>query len=59
MRERLSVPRVLRRLLAVGAFLLPALALGQMSTDEVPRERTVPTREAVKQEVENRRFRLY
>lgn len=58
MRERLPAAPLLRKFLTLGGFLLPALALGQMSTDEVPRQRTVPTREAVKQEVETRRFRL-
>jgi hypothetical protein len=44
--------------LIAGGFLSAAFCLGQMSTDEVPRERTVPTRETVKQEVEGRKFRL-
>jgi len=52
--------RVLRKLLPLiaGGFFASGVCLGQMSTDEVPRERTVPTRETVKDEVENRRFRL-
>jgi hypothetical protein len=60
MRERPSRVRVrlLSKFLTVSGFLFASACLGQMITDEVPRERTVPAREAVKQEVENRRFRL-
>jgi hypothetical protein len=62
MRESLPAVRVpvllLRKFLTVSGFLLASACFAQMITDEVPRQRTVPTREAVKQEVENRRFRL-
>lgn len=46
------------KLLILSGFLFPYAAKGQLSNDLVPRERTVPTREAVKAEVEQRRFRL-
>ncbi len=50
--------RLWRKWLTVSALLVPAVGLGQLSTDAVPRQRTVPTRTEVKEEVENRRFRL-
>jgi hypothetical protein len=54
----LSGSSSLRKCLTAVVFLSSAAVLGQMTTDEVPRQRTVRTRDAVKQEVENRRFRL-
>ena len=58
MRQSLFDGRSLRKFLTVFGFLVSAASFGQLATDEVPRQRTVPTRDAVKQEVENRRYRL-
>jgi hypothetical protein len=50
--------RVLLNSLVLGALLIPARSLGQLSTDQIPRKRTVPAREQVRGELEKRRFRL-
>lgn len=47
-----------RNFLILGGILLSATSLAQMTTDEVPRERTVRTQDSVKDAVENRKFRL-
>ena len=49
---------VTRKCMALWLLLLPCVLMGQLTTDQVPRERTIATRDQVKQVVDNSQFRL-
>ncbi len=55
---RTTLARIARKCLAPGLLFLPCILLGQLTTDQVPRERTIATHEQVKLVVENSQFRL-
>jgi len=54
-----GLPRLARVTLRIVLILSTRqVALAQLATDQVPRERTIPVQESIKQEVESARYRL-
>jgi len=50
--------RLLRGILLSGLEFAPLLALGQLTSDQVPRSRTVPAEESLKEDMQESRIRL-
>ncbi|MCA1581716.1 MAG: hypothetical protein LC796_10085 [Acidobacteria bacterium] len=48
----------MRKFMALWLLLLPCVLMGQLTTDQVPRERTIATHDQVKQVVDKSQFRL-